>query len=118
MQFRIGKRGAGKTQDLLNEFLDDKSASSLFVCFNQAEAKRVKTMLNASAEGSTLFPKHFKGLTKKQILAKVAQVKTIEQLLTESSKGRGFLYIDNLDIALQGLASSRGFEIKAATVTE
>jgi hypothetical protein len=117
MQFKVGGKGSGKTVNLLNEFLDDGLKNSIFVCFNKDEAKRIQRMIQASAEASKILPRGFKGkVTTNDIVAKIPQVLSLEEVMLRPSKGRGYLYIDNLDIALQTLASSKGYEIRTATI--
>lgn len=119
MQFKIGKRRSGKTQDLLNEFLDDGLTTSVFVCFSSDEAERIRTMVKHSAEASKLFPKGFKNTSTELILAKLKLVVSYADLITTNSRGkRDYLYIDNLDMVLRILVGSMGYEIKTATITE
>lgn len=120
MEIRIGKRQSGKTQDLLNEFLDDNNPYSVFVCFNLPEVVRVTRMISAALEASKFWPKGFKKTSPDMIKLKMDKVFTLEQTVSDSrpSGGRGFMYIDNLDMAIEVLAAGRGFQVKASTITK
>jgi hypothetical protein len=76
-------------------------------------------MVDAAVEASEFWPKGFKKVCPAILKLKRDQVFTIQETLTTSrrGRGRGFMYVDSVDLALQSIAASHGLECKAATLT-